>query len=590
MRVRLGTLLRKLVARPWLLAATIVLGIATTAVTGYYSYRTYDFVQHDNDFCLSCHLMEEPFERFAQSVHRELGCKACHQPTLVGRSQMAITQIVEQPEELSAHAEVPNERCADCHVDGDPDQWETVQNSAGHKAHLESQDSTLVGLQCVECHSTSLHEFAATDQTCGQSDCHDNSELQLGEMGQFTVHCTACHEFNATVPENVGDQAVARGDGDTLDDSTRIGGGLSPALEALRPNEGTCFTCHAMRTLVQLPEDDPHRADCAACHNPHEQTEAAQAGETCAGAGCHTDSEELTGFHEGLATGVLEDCNACHTAHDFHVKGSDCTACHTEVLQDGPPPASRGVASAASPRAQPAALRSAPLDAAAAPVRVAGLGVSYLHGVVVRQVQASTSDSTFYHSQHVDVDCLSCHTEEGTHGELTVTTQADCRSCHHDEPVVEQCAACHQSAEFPGEALQRIHTMQLDVRDPFERSLPFLHSDHEDRECAECHTEEVTLDSAGESCSACHEEHHEPEMACRSCHEEAPVEDHPAEVHVGCSGAGCHEPTPFDLIPSTQEFCLACHQEYTDHKLDSDQGCAECHALPEPLIGRGVGP
>ena len=37
-----------------------------------------------------------------------------------GRSQMALTQILENPDSLSIHAEVPNERCESCHVDGDP--------------------------------------------------------------------------------------------------------------------------------------------------------------------------------------------------------------------------------------------------------------------------------------------------------------------------------------------------------------------------------------------------------------------------------------------------------------------------------------
>lgn len=570
MRNRLGELVRNLIARPWLFAVAIVLGISTMGIAGYYSYRTYDFVQHDNDFCLSCHLMEEPFERFAQSVHRELGCKACHQPTLVGRSQMAITQIVDQPEELSVHAEVPNERCADCHVDGDPERWETVRNSAGHKVHLESQDTTLVGLQCVECHSTSLHEFAPTDQTCGQSDCHDNSDLTLGKMGEFAVHCTACHAFNASVPDEVA--GADNGEGAETSDGDSA---LSPALQAIRPNEGTCFTCHAMRTLVQLPDPDPHQADCAACHNPHEQTEAAQAGETCAAAGCHTESAELTGFHQGLDPGVLEDCSACHTAHDFHIEGADCASCHTDILDDGPPPASR--------RSGPIASHLGPTDLAPTPVRVASLGVSFVPALLQ---EAAPSDTTFHHSLHVDVECLSCHTSDGTHGELTVTTQVDCRSCHHTEPVVDQCTACHQNSEFPSDPLLRTHSMAFEVVAPRERELPFMHSDHEGRECSECHTEELSLNAAGASCSSCHEEHHEPEIACRSCHEEAPAEDHPAEVHVGCSGAGCHEPSPFDQVPATQEFCLACHQDYTDHKLDAEKTCSECHALPEPVARR----
>jgi nitrate/TMAO reductase-like tetraheme cytochrome c subunit len=74
-------------------------GLAVLLVWGgIEAYRTYDYVQHDNEFCLSCHLMVEPYERFARSAHAELGCKACHQPTLVTRSTMALTQILENPD------------------------------------------------------------------------------------------------------------------------------------------------------------------------------------------------------------------------------------------------------------------------------------------------------------------------------------------------------------------------------------------------------------------------------------------------------------------------------------------------------------
>jgi nitrate/TMAO reductase-like tetraheme cytochrome c subunit len=35
----------------------VVIGVIAAAVFG---YRTWDYIEHDNDFCLSCHLMVEP--------------------------------------------------------------------------------------------------------------------------------------------------------------------------------------------------------------------------------------------------------------------------------------------------------------------------------------------------------------------------------------------------------------------------------------------------------------------------------------------------------------------------------------------------
>ena len=36
---------------------------------------------------------------------------------------------------------------------------------------------------------------------------------------------------------------------------------------------------------------------------------------------------------------------------------------------------------------------------------------------------------------------------------------------------------------------------------------------------------------------------------------------HPLEkVHVGCTGAGCHQEVPFEGVPRTRNLCVACHQ------------------------------
>ncbi|HZD03475.1 MAG TPA: NapC/NirT family cytochrome c, partial [Longimicrobiales bacterium] len=228
-----------------LLLAAIVVG------GGIAGYRTYDYVQHDNEFCLSCHLMEEPYQRFAQSAHRGLGCKACHQPTFAVRSQMALTQIIESPDTLAVHAEVPNERCAACHIEGDPEQWELVKNSAGHRIHFESDDPSLQGLRCVQCHSSGVHEFAPVDRTCGQSGCHTDTPIQLGGMSDLTIHCIACHDFSRPVDPSLP---------------------VSALTAAVTPDAEECLSCHVMRTLVDMPPDEPHDRACGRCHNPHEQT------------------------------------------------------------------------------------------------------------------------------------------------------------------------------------------------------------------------------------------------------------------------------------------------------------------------------
>jgi nitrate/TMAO reductase-like tetraheme cytochrome c subunit len=509
---------------PAILALIGILVLAGVGGGGYYAFRTYDFIEHDNDFCMSCHLMQQPFELFAESAHQGLGCKACHRPTLMGRSAMALTQLLESPEELSVHAVVPNEVCAECHIDGDPERWRLTASTVGHSVHLESADPALAGLTCVECHSTSIHEFAPTDRTCSQSGCHDDNIIRLGAMSQLTIHCAACHTFVAPIEQG------------TTGVLAPVGG------SGLQPNADECLTCHIMRTLVEMPDPDPHGGGCAACHNPHTQDEPADAAESCATAGCHENPRAATAFHRGIATDVLTDCVSCHAAHDFALDGAQCSACHTGV--DGM------------------------LAAAAAPSSAQG-------------------QPAFAHANHEIVACTSCHTTTDAHGPTSLTTIADCRSCHHTEPIATRCVRCHTAADTPDEVYRRAQSVSFSVGAPDpSRVMEFPHPAHASLDCASCHTQGLALaPPANLDCQACHAEHHTPETTCASCHEVAPEGAHPPTLaHVTCSGSGCHADVPFETVPRTRAFCLGCHQDLADH--EPARTCSACHTLPAPLPQR----
>jgi hypothetical protein len=250
------------------------------------------------------------------------GCKAWGarraRPNILERSQMGLAQVIERPDEIRVHAHVPNAVCAECHIEGDPERWRHIASTAGHRIHLESDDPVLSGFQCVECHSTGVHEFAPTDRTCGQGGCHEATTIQLGRMADITIHCATCHEFTAPVPETALPVDVAT---------------------SLRPTAAECMSCHQMRLLLtDFPPDEPHDAACGACHNPHTQETPTQAVQTCGTVGCHERPADLTPFHRGLGVGVLEDCLACHEAHDFRIPhgGTDCLACHSDIYQDAP--------------------------------------------------------------------------------------------------------------------------------------------------------------------------------------------------------------------------------------------------------------
>ena len=364
----------------------------------------------------------------------------------------------------------------------------------------------------MECHSSSIHEFAPIDKTCAQSQCHADNPVQLGEMGELTIHCAACHNFVAPVAQDAGIL------GNEVD-------------AAVLPDYDDCLTCHVMRTLVELPEPDPHRGTCAACHDPHTQTEPEQAVDSCSSAGCHEDPASETPFHRGLdqETGCLE----CHSEHDFSLDASDCASCH-EQMQPVP--------------------------------------------------EATLSDGTpFGHADHETVGCATCHVSDTSHGASTLVTVEDCRACHHTPPVVEDCARCHVASEAPTTVHARTLDVHLDlgVDDPG-RTVTFPHESHRQLDCASCHTEGQALEPPPDlDCRNCHEDHHTPVSDCASCHRPAPIEAHPPDqAHVTCSGSGCHTDVPFEGLPRTRELCLGCHQDLRDH--EPDRTCADCHTLPAP--------
>ncbi len=530
------------------------------------AYRTYDYIEHDNDFCMSCHLMAEPYELFGQSAHRDLGCKACHHPSFAGRSQMALTQIIERPDSLAAHAEVPNEKCASCHIEGNPEEWVLIANSAGHRVHLESDDPELQGLQCVQCHSSSLHEFAATDQTCSQSGCHTDVEIQLGRMGDFTIHCAACHGFNRVLPEEAG---------------------LAEARAAVAPTGDECLSCHVMRTLVDMPPDEPHDQVCSACHNPHEQATPAQAVETCATVGCHNDVQELSSFHRGLDHLVVEDCTTCHEAHEFRLDGSDCLSCHQDIYDDAP---GGGSVARASPATVGPASERAHLSPPPGPFFV-GLGAPMASPAPMTQEVAqapflSGGEVVFRHGNHRDVDCTDCHDSTQRHGSLTLTSLADCRSCHHVAPAADDCRTCHAASVLgPEEVVARGWPMTFSTGESVLRDIPFVHGDHLEAGCGECHQDGPDRAPQVANCNNCHQEHHEAPTTvdCMTCHQQPPGDAHTVESHLGCTGSGCHLDPPLARTPRNRSACLACHQDLTDHRPDGE--CGECHALPAPTGG-----
>ncbi len=523
-------------------------------------------------YCSSCHAEDGSLDALAAGGHDEVDCAACHQLQLAVEAREGVARLFGAETPSSPHQQLAHRvSCVGCHAGESASSELRVEGLAAHEAHglrpgapplLDALGRPIPEIECTSCHLTEGHGFSPETVGCTAARCHSDATVTLGGMAHEELDCADCHAVSAEVPA-----------GDSL---------------ALRPTGVECLACHQMQELRpdHAVADDPHGDDCATCHLPHRQQFAAEAATTCATAGCHTRPDTLNASHRGLAPGVLEDCVGCHTPHRAQVDPQDCTACHDAsggLLPGVTGPAPRGTPGGG---ALGVGLGLRPLPRAILEV---------LTERVARWDHAPLPDTVlparFLHEDHTPVDCVSCHTADGSeHGELVVQTASDCRQCHHVADDAPDCVTCHEGAEPGGAGLVR--EVQLDLAvlaAAVHRTIAFSHATHEAEDCATCHLPSETRSAAAEDCQGCHVEHHEAALDCASCHLVAPTTSHPAEqVHLGCAGAGCHEAAPAPVVDRVRDrvLCLSCHEvQRVDHY--PEKSCVACHILPPPDDGGG---
>ena len=510
--------------------ALVLLGSAVAGM------RQWSYMQHDNTFCTSCHLMRDPFQRFTRSAHAKLECHNCHRATVQEELHQLYAVVVDRPTAITKHAYVPNAVCATCHVKGDSTRWRIIANTAGHRKHLESANPRLRNVQCVTCHGVSLHQFAPVDQTCGQSQCHADKTIRMAGMGALEIHCTTCHNFLADARNLAVDS---------------LGRPLTPAARQ-------CFSCHAMQQKIQNLDiaHDPHRGTCGMCHNPHTQTGPQQV--TCTASACHGDWQRVS-FHRGVPN--PERCTTCHRPHSWLVDGKNCTRCHQDIERQ--PPTRRGPATHAGRLAPDAVLTLA----SAGPVDLSALFQDTTRPQLPR----------FSHGDHRRESCASCHSSRVRHGALRVRSAADCQRCHHTGPGRDQCVSCHAAADRsqPLSHLSRTFRLQVSGR-TVTRSIPFPHERHAAvPSCLVCHSNTQTRAPDGADCALCHTAHHRPEANCRTCHGAAnPREVHRAAAHPNCASSQCHG-SRAPVITGSRQACLLCHADREAHM--PGFACSQCH-------------
>ncbi|MDP2953722.1 MAG: hypothetical protein Q8O76_10445, partial [Chloroflexota bacterium] len=222
----------------------------------------------------ACHTMQQAWDRWSTSEHRNITCKSCHETGILEGTEQLILFSLEQPERVSKHSLVSDQKCKSCHESGNP-KWRQVADTVGHKVHVDKE-----GIACVKCHSVTLHRFQPPKLICGA--CHENNKMKMPPMAE--VHCSTCHQF------------------------------LSRA-DTLLPGREPCLSCHQAQkqTKVDWPKGAPMQFSCRTCHQPHEQEKPIV---DCLS--CHKDAS-AKGLHPQVVQQGIS-CQTCHKPHSWKLQ------------------------------------------------------------------------------------------------------------------------------------------------------------------------------------------------------------------------------------------------------------------------------
>jgi len=204
-------------------------------------------------FCKSCHNMDNFFESWQHSSHKDVACVQCHySPGFAAHVEGkigAINQVVsfvthrygERP-----HAEVSNAACQrpGCHSDITENK-DTFFKDKVHFSHSLHRDAMVPGrdMPCVTCHSQLEKDehIGISSSTCFL--CHFHGD---GKAAKQTYNCQTCHE----APE--GDIAI----GDTSFNHKDF-------FDDRKPEKVDCHICH--RT-INGGDASVSEVRCQACH------------------------------------------------------------------------------------------------------------------------------------------------------------------------------------------------------------------------------------------------------------------------------------------------------------------------------------
>ncbi len=484
--------------------------------------------------CFLCHFKDRPAGKPLA------GCTGCHPspPRVTSKEGYIIDHpqyVKDRIDCLSCHNEVTHgtgeadrARCVSCH--NEPERLARFDDpTLMHSVHITEHN-----IACVQCHTPIDHRVVSLTTTVELDckSCHaqvhkQQQELYAGVGGHGTeripssmylarVSCVACHNEASRMPGH---------------DSVNVAG------------EASCLSCHGIRYANVLPgwqQGMERKVD---------MVRPVVAGAQSAASAVPLSRRATADTLLSLARENLDFVSNGKGAHNI-VYADQLLRASLDLVR-------QAVRDGQLPYRVPSVDLGPPVSES---------GCLQCH-LGVEQQQGSFQGRTFDHSAHVirgGLECSTCHTPFSQHGGITLKSATSCNDCHH--PLVQQanCARCH---EGPGGAPPAPIALAPGT---------FSHSAHvaANLECSACHTA-PTMSARGLQCDACHERHHQPQVACLSCHRGGALAKHTQNDHVAC--ANCHA-TVAGVNRWTRQVCTSCHATMTDH--NPGKACELCHRVP----------
>lgn len=101
-----------------------------------FSDVSWNYTQHNNNFCVACHIMTDAYQRFGTSAHQSLQCHDCHQQSLYASMMQVYYWVAERPASIP-----PTPRSLR--------QSARAATSRGTRARRGSTSSPLPGIACI---------------------------------------------------------------------------------------------------------------------------------------------------------------------------------------------------------------------------------------------------------------------------------------------------------------------------------------------------------------------------------------------------------------------------------------------------------